>query len=230
MRILLDDLTDRSDDVFSDEDVAKLYAAPADSWLRMNFVATVDGAATGSDGRSGSINNPVDKRVFRLLRGLSDAIVVGAGTMRAEGYRPTDRPLVIVSRRGDVPERLRSAEPGRVLLATWAGAEGLGEARELLGDEHVLVLGEHEVDLGRLRPQLAERGLRQLLSEGGPHLFHSMLEQGTVDELDLTWVPLMTAGGGLRLLEGAGLDVRLRPQVLLEEDGTLLGRWFVALA
>ena len=228
MRILLDETEGRSGDVTSDDELAALYATPEGSWLRMNFVATVDGAATGGDGRSGSINNPVDKRVFHLLRRLSDAIVVGAGTMRQEGYRPTDRPLVIVSRRGDVPDRLRGAEPGQVLLATWEGAEGLAEARELLGKEHVLVLGEHGVDLTQLRPQLAERGLHQLLSEGGPHLFHSMVEAGLVDELDLTWVPMLVAGSGVRALEGAGVEIPLVPQVLLEEDGTLLGRWFLA--
>lgn len=228
MRILLDDLTGRDGDVASDDDLAALYATTADSWLRMNFVATVDGAATGADGRSGSINNVVDKRVFHLLRSLTDAVVVGAGTLRSEGYRPLDRPLVIVSRRGDVPEKLRGAEPGQVLLATWAGSDGLGEARELLGKDNVLVLGEHDVDLAQLRPQLADRGWHQLLSEGGPHLFHSMVQQGAVDELDLTWVPLMVAGSGVRALEGAGLEIPLAPKVLLEEDGTLLGRWFVA--
>lgn len=227
MHILLDATQGRTGEVGDDDDLAALYAAPESSWVRMNFVATVDGAATGADGRSGSINNPVDKRVFDLLRRLADAVVVGAGTLRNEGYRPLDRPLVVVSRRGDVPARLRGAEPGRVLLATWAGAEGLGEARDLLGDEHVLVLGEHEVDLARLRPQLAERGLRQLLSEGGPHLFHSMAEAGVVDELDLTWVPLLVAGGGVRALEGPALEVPISPQALLEEDGTLLGRWFL---
>lgn len=227
MRILLDETHGRTGEVRDDDDLAALYAAPQASWLRMNFVATVDGAATGADGRSGSINNPVDKRVFDLLRRLADAVVVGAGTLRNEGYRPLDRPLVVVSRRGDVPERLRGAEAGRVLLATWAGSGGLDEARELLGKEHVLVLGEHEVDLAQLRPQLAERGLHQLLSEGGPHLFHSMAEAGVVDELDLTWVPLLVAGGGVRALEGPPLEVAMRPQALLEEDGTLLGRWFV---
>lgn len=227
MRILLDETHGRTGEVRDDDDLAALYAAPQASWLRMNFVATVDGAATGADGRSGSINNPVDKRVFDLLRRLADAVVVGAGTLRNEGYRPLDRPLVVVSRRGDVPERLRGAEAGRVLLATWAGSGGLDEARELLGKEHVLVLGEHEVDLAQLRPQLAERGLHQLLSEGGPHLFHSMAEAGVVDELDLTWVPLLVAGGGVRALEGPPLEVAMRPQALLEEDGTLLGRWLV---
>ncbi|WP_310962243.1 dihydrofolate reductase family protein [Nocardioides terrisoli] len=228
MRILLDETssTTAGDDV-TDDDLARLYAAPRREWLRINFVSTVDGAATGSDGLSGSINNASDKRIFDLLRTLADGLVVGAGTLRAEGYAVPRLPLVVVSRRADVPETLREAPPGRILVATWAGAQGIGEARELLGEEQVLVTGDHDMDLTRLRPMLAERGLHQLLSEGGPHLFHSMLEAGIVDELDLTLAPLMVAGGGPRIVVGAGMEVPTVPQVLLEEHGSLIGRWLV---
>jgi riboflavin biosynthesis pyrimidine reductase len=225
MRVLLDDLTGRSGEV-AGNDLAGLYDAPA-SWLRLNFVASVDGAATGADGRSGSINNAVDKQVFHLLRRMSDAIVVGAGTARAERYGLAARPIVVLSRRGAVPEKLRDGAPGQVLLATSSAAEQLDEAREILGAEHVLELGPDHADLTRLRPALAERGLHRLLSEGGPHVFHDMLVAGIVDELDLTWVPSLVAGSGLRIVAGPALDVPLQPKVLLEEAGTVLGRWFV---
>ena len=73
--------------VLDEPALERLYAVPAGrSWLRVNFVSSLDGAVTGADGRSGSINTPADHRVFRLLRRLSDVVVVGAGTVRAEGY------------------------------------------------------------------------------------------------------------------------------------------------
>ena len=130
------------------------------------MVSTVDGAATGPDGRSGGINNAADKRVFDTLRRLCDAVVVGAGTARDEGYRAVPKPLVLVSRRGEVPVRLRDAPAGSVLMATCAAAEHLDETRALLGDDQVLVLGQHRVDLaelkrdpGRARPhEPAQRG------------------------------------------------------------------------
>ena len=71
----------------SDADLDELYAVESRPWLRVNMVSTVDGAATGPDGRSGGINNAADKRVFDTLRRLCDAVVVGAGTARDEGYR-----------------------------------------------------------------------------------------------------------------------------------------------
>lgn len=234
MRVLMNGLDDvdrqgdLSDETLTDEKLAALYAVPTTPWLRVNMVSTVDGSATGGTGLTGSINNPADKRVFHLLRRLADAIVVGAGTARAEGYRPADRPIVLVSRRGDVPETLRGAEPGRVLMATVAQAEHLDDARAALGEENVLLLGSHRVDLAELRTRLADRGWTHLLSEGGPHLLRDLVDQGVADELDATFVPRLVAGLHPRITDGPPLDVPLDLRLLLEADGTLLGRWLVA--
>ena len=209
-------------------DLARVYAAPADPWLRVNMVSTVDGAASGENGRSGSINNAVDKVVYDHLRSVADAIVVGAGTARAEGYAPVDRPTVVVSRRADVPEQLRGGAPGAVLLATCASAEHLAEARSLLGDEHVLTLGDDEVDLVALKSALAARGHTQLLAEGGPHLLRDLVAAGAADELCATTVPLLVAGEHPRITAGPPVDVPLQLTTLLEADGTLLARWTIS--
>ena len=215
-----------SDDL-TDEEIRELYRPPRLPWLRVNMVGTVDGAATGDGGKTGSINNPADHRVFHLLRRMGDAIVVGAGTARAERYGAADRPLVLVSRRGDVPEKLLAAPPGSVLLATCASAPGLSSARDALGDENVLVLGEDSVDLASMRAHLVDRGLAHLHSEGGPHLLRDMLAAGIVDELDSTVVPRLIAGLHTRITAGDGVDVPLSLDALLEEDSTLIARWLV---
>jgi riboflavin biosynthesis pyrimidine reductase len=190
-------------------------------------LASFDGAATGDDGRTGSINNAADKRVFDHLRATADAVVIGAGTARAEGYGPDRMPIVVVSRSGRVPEGLSQPPPGLVLLGTTSSAPGLPEARSLLGDENVLVSGRTHVDLAGLRDQLHRRGLRNLLSEGGPTLLRDLLVAGLVDELCLTTVPRVVAGGHLRITAGGPVDVPLRLRLLLEQDGTMLARWFV---
>lgn len=208
-------------------DLAAVYAAPADPWLRVNMVSTVDGAATGESGRSGSINNDADHVVFEHLRATADAVLVGAGTARAEGYGPAEVPIVVVSRRGDVPERLRGAPAGAVLLATCSASDRLDEARELLGADHVLVLGSHRVDLAGLRQSLVDRGLTRLLAEGGPHLLRDLLAAGVVDELCTTTVPRLIAGTHPRITDGPPVDVPLRLHTLLEHEGTMLARWLV---
>ncbi|HEX7715671.1 MAG TPA: dihydrofolate reductase family protein [Marmoricola sp.] len=224
MRILIDQLGGATGEA---ADLKALYRPPRLPWLRVNMVSTLDGAANGESGTSGSINNDADKRVFRALRAQADAVVVGAGTARTERYRVADVPLVVVSHRALVPEQLRDAPPGKVLLVTCSDSLGLDDCRSTLGHDQVIVAGEAQVDLVAMRSALVERGLRNLLCEGGPHLLRDLLDAGVVDELDLTWVPRVIGGVHPRILEGAAVDVPMRLGLLLEEDETLIGRWLV---
>jgi len=202
-----------------------LYRAPDRPWLRVNFVSTADGSVSGADGLSGSINNDADHQVFAHLRRWADVVIVGAGTARAEGYRVADVPLVLVSRRGEVPEGLRGAPAGSVVMATTsAGGEA---ARAHLVADDVLDCGDERVDLRRLRSHLEARGHLRMLCEGGPSLFADALAQGVVDELDASTVPRLVAGGASRITHGPDVDVPLRLHTLIEHEGTLLARWLV---
>lgn len=209
----------------SDDDLRQLYAVPQTPWLRVNMVSTVDGSATGESGRSGSINNEADHRVFGLLRSMADVIVVGAGTARAEEYGPADTPIVLVSRKAQVPETLQDAPAGSVYLATCERSDGIDTARAVLGEEHVLTLGTHRVDLPLLKQTLADRGWTHQLCEGGPHLLRDLVHQGAADELTATTVPRLVAGSNKRITEGATVDAELTLTLLLEDHGTLFGRW-----
>lgn len=210
-----------------DDDALRAAYAPLRlPWLRLNFVSTVDGAVEGADGKSGSINTEADRRVFALLRELADVVVVGAGTVRAEGYRPNAKPLVVVTRSGDLPPSLLEGDTGRLYLATGSRAPGLGRAQEVLGDR-VLVLGDEAPDPVALRRTLEDLGFASLLCEGGPHLAADLLAAGLVDELCSTLAPTLVGGTHARLAEGAGFDVPLRLHALLEHDSTLLARWVV---
>jgi len=223
--------------------LARAYAAPA-TWLRCNMVTTLDGAANGTDGRSGSINTDADHVVFDLLRALSDAVVVGAGTVRTEAYPSLDvaselrdvrqgqglsddLPLVVVTRSGDVPPTVRDCSPGTVLLCTSASSPGLEQARAELGTEQVLVCGDDEVDLTELVGALHQRGWTRLLTEGGPHLTGSFLGAGLLDELCFTISPLAVGGRHPRTIGPAATPVDLDLALLLEQDGSLMGRWLV---
>src|SRR5690348_8490921 len=70
----------------SEAALTELYA-PSGPGVRMNFVTSVDGAVE-IEGRSAGLGNPPDKLVFGLLRQYPDAVLVGAGTLRVEGYQP----------------------------------------------------------------------------------------------------------------------------------------------
>ncbi|MEO6998871.1 MAG: dihydrofolate reductase family protein [Terracoccus sp.] len=225
------------------------YAPPANlrrdtGWLRCNMVTSLDGAATGADGKSGSINNPADHLVFEVLRASSHAVVVGAGTIRAEGYSPLSvgktlvglrgerglpgaLPLVAVSGRGEVPPTLRGHRDGSALMAMPESAPGLAQARGDLGDSNVLVCGEDSLDLNALVAQLHDRGLTQLLTEGGPSLLGSFIAAGLVDELCYTIAPHLVGGQHPRTVGIDGVPAELELTLLVEQDSTVMGRWSV---
>jgi riboflavin biosynthesis pyrimidine reductase len=230
------------------EALALAYAYPNLSsgqiWVRANFIATLDGAAAGEDGRSGSLGNGADRDVFNLMRALSDVVLVGAGTARTEGYRrvkvrapwpylrkgrPTHPSIAVFSRSGDVPPGLSKArdDAGEVLLVTCkrAGAEALDVARSTLGDDHVIVAGDESVDLVAAVDHLADRGLCRVLCEGGPHLMRDLTATGRLDELCLTIAPTLVGGDHPRITAGDPVTANLRPRLLIESEGALLGRW-----
>ena len=174
----------------SDDELATAYTPRGEPWLRVNFVSTVDGAAQGSDGVSKSINNDADKRVFDALRTRADCLVVGAGTLRDEGYDVPELPLVVVSRSADLPPTLRDAPRGRILMATVASADGLAEvARGSWARTTCSCSARTRSTWPSSSAELAERGWADQLCEGGPSLFADLLAAGVVDELCWTIVP-----------------------------------------
>jgi riboflavin biosynthesis pyrimidine reductase len=231
----------------ADDDLAELYARPDVPRVRMNFVSSLDGAVDVG-GYSEGLSGPADKRIFGLLRQLSDAVMVGAGTLRHEGYRAVrlDEPrrawreahglapyptLVVVSASLDVdPGQGAFADaPVRPIVITHAQAPAHRRRRvEEVAD--LLVRGDHEVDLPAALAELRARGLGQVLCEGGPHLFGGLLQAGLVDELCLTVSPLLGGPGAGRIIAGRprGATLGMHLVHILTADGALFTRYIRA--
>jgi riboflavin-specific deaminase-like protein len=209
-------------------------------FVAMNFAATIDGRAA-IEGRSGPIGSSADTAMLTGLRTRFDAVMIGAGTMRAERYGrpvadqaarehrerlglPHDPLMVIVSGRLDLPwdAPLFTAGGGKVLIFTASEAEPPETATSLSVVRH-----EGAVDLREaLRHLRRERGVRALLCEGGPHLHGELQALGLVDELFLTIAPKLAGGGAPRILEGQLPSVaELGLAWLLEEEGELFARY-----
>jgi riboflavin biosynthesis pyrimidine reductase len=226
-----------------DDGLADAYRLPAGRSLRVDFVASLDGAITVG-GRSGGLGSPGDRRIFRLLRALADVVLVGSGTAATEGYRPmaadpavvalravlgrpASAPIAVVSRRATLEPGDRLAVDSTVLVTCAASDPG---RRAALADAGVTVLvcGDDDVDLPTAVAELAALGLEQVLCEGGPHLLRAALLAGVVDELDLTIAPALVGADQPHLLGGPLADVvRLELLQLLEEDGVLFTRYVV---
>jgi riboflavin biosynthesis pyrimidine reductase len=188
----------------------------------MNFAATVDGRAT-IDGRSGPIGSKTDTEMLVALRNRFEAVMIGAGTMRVERYGPMVPLMVLVSGRLDLPwDAPLFTEPGEALIFTTSEAEPPDTACTLEVVRHEGTVNLREA-LGHLR---RERGIRTLLSEGGPHLHAQMQADGLVDELFLTIAPKLSGSGALGILEGSLPEViEMELAWLLEEDGELFARY-----
>ena len=222
MRRLLPEPADDLDD----DGLIEAYRPPPGRFVRVNFIASLDGATTVA-GRSKGLQSPGDLRVFRLLRALADAVLVGAGTAAAEGYRPSTLPIAVVSRRASLAPGDRLAVPG-TLLVTCEAADADRRAALTATGVDVLVCGQDDVDLPLALDRLADRGIEQVTCEGGPQLLRSALTAGVVDELDLSIAPTLV-GGGVRLVGDEPLaDVAtLELRSVLEEDGMLFTRYGV---
>ncbi|TDD85454.1 pyrimidine reductase family protein [Actinomadura darangshiensis] len=206
-----------------DVDLTERYAyPPGTTWMRANMVASLDGAAQ-RDERSGGLGNAADQHLFLLLRGLADVVIVGAGTVRAEGYgpvrpsegwdgvrdgRPPVPPLAIVSRTLDLdfdaPVFAEAEVPTIVLAPATADPVRLKAARE---HADVIVAGEDSLDFPAAVRELAARGHRRLLCEGGPGVLAQVVAAGLLDELCLTLSPLLLGGHPTRILNGPPVPV-----------------------
>jgi riboflavin-specific deaminase-like protein len=207
--------------------------------VAMNFAATVDGRATIA-GVSGPIGSDADTEMLSRLRTRFDAVMIGAGTMRAEHYGrlvkkqetrerrerlglPPEPLMVIVSGRLDLPwEAPLFTEGGEVLLFTASAAQPPDTATSV-----EIVRHEDFVDIvAALRHLRHEHDVRALLCEGGPGLHGELQGGGLVDELFLTIAPKLSGGEAPRIVEGelpAVVDLELA--WLLEQDGELFARY-----
>jgi riboflavin-specific deaminase-like protein len=213
----------------TDDALRASYAYPdATAWVRANMVSSLDGAIRGADGQAKSITTKADQRVFTLARLACDVILVGAGTVRAEDYRPSKRTLAIVSTRLDLPLTLRmfadrtDANPRPIVLTT---DEAAADApADLRAAADVVACGTGHVDLHRAIQVLVDRGLTRILCEGGPSLLSDMVAADLVDELLLTLSPMLVgATSAEHITQVAGGLVpprRLELLEVLEDEGT----------
>jgi riboflavin biosynthesis pyrimidine reductase len=234
-------------------ELARLYAFPPPGdrpWVRANMVSSADGAATVA-GRSAGLSSEGDRQVFSILRSLADVIMVGAGTARAEKYRPmtpgeawpelrTGRPpttpIAVLSRRLDLdldsPLLTQSPDSARTIVLTTAAAPEEAQAA-VVKHADLVVTGTEIIDPAAAVAALADRGHRRILLEGGPHLLGQVAAAGLLDELCLTVSPLLAGGQAGRIVGSGAMggddippgQAGLRLEHVIADDGFLLCRY-----
>lgn len=197
-------------------ELPRLDGRPA---VRVCMVQSLDGVIA-IDGTSAALSGPADRAFYLACRSLADTVLVGAQTVRAEGYGParlTPELIGARSRRGQPPlpriavvSRSLDLDPAipfftaageRPYVITCAAAPA-DRRNALAGVAEVIVTGDADVDLEAALGALATDGAHLVVAEGGPTLNGALLEAGLVDELCLSVAP-MIAGDGPRLAVGA---------------------------
>jgi riboflavin biosynthesis pyrimidine reductase len=239
---------------WSIEELAEEYAYPpvgegigeAPRWLRGNMVSSLDGAVHHG-GRSQPLSSKADMRIFGVLRALADVVVVGARTVRQEGYGPAKQRKSFAGRRaaagqGPVPviavvsagleldfaAELFTEPVVPTLLVTGSGAPADRVAQAEQAGAEVIFAGEGSaVDPSRVPGLLAARGLRRQLTEGGPTLLGEFADAGVLDELCLSIAPRIVAGSAPRIINGPVLPDpdEFTLEGVLEEKGFLFTRY-----
>lgn len=214
-------------------------------WVTGHMVAGLDGTAS-VDGRVGSLSTTPDQALFRRMRQIADVVLVGAETVRREGYgsvrldesaqaerreqgRSATPPLAVVSRSlafdwtakafADAPEDART----HVITCAAADPERRARAAEVA---EVVVAGEDRVEAAAAMRALAELGHRVVLCEGGPNWLGELVAADRLDELCLSIAPMM-GGDPLPVSvtpPGAGL-AQFELKGAMAEDDTLFLRY-----
>jgi riboflavin biosynthesis pyrimidine reductase len=212
----------------------------AAGWIRVNFVSTLDGAAS-AEGVTGSLGGPDDLRVFDLLRRITDVVLVAAGTVRDEGYGPMrlhdadvawrrehglpDHPVFAIvtgSLSLDPASSVFTDAPVRPLVLTSDAADP-GRRSALAAVADVVSCGEDSVDVRLVRDALVSRGLGRIHCEGGPSFLGSLVAADLVDELCLSVDPSLEGGEGPRIVRGSTPELRrMRLAHVLRGEGDLL--------
>lgn len=201
--------------------------------IRVNLIASVDGSARGDDGTSESLSSRADRAVLGAIRAESDVVLIGAASLRAEGYLlPRTARLAVVTASGD----LRGASTGgatdaeRLIVLGPAGARDR-VAATLPAPHTFLDLpadAAGRVDLAAAVAAIAAAGSPRIVCEGGPSLAAELLAAGLVGELCLSTSPRLV-GGGLPVLGGTphpAVDLELAG-LLVDDAGGLYARWLV---
>ena len=224
------------------DDLLAAYPWPDEGrWVRAMMVTTLDGAAAGPDGLSVSISSPVDGQVFDSVRRLADAVLIGAGTLRAEQYGPMRSVEADAERRrkaGQAPAPQLAVVSGSLDLPwdlpVWSGSTltplvltgPSPEAGALeLARRHATVLTCTDLEPATLLDALTHRGLRRIVCEGGPTLLEAVVRADLLDEADITLSPVFAGTAKTPRTSGLAGVARFEMAHLIAAESHLMARY-----
>jgi riboflavin biosynthesis pyrimidine reductase len=217
----------------SRELLSGLYRPPRADWLRLNLIASVSGSATGSDGTSETLTNAADRKLLGVIRSLADVVLVGAASVRAEGYFvPRRAALAVVTSSGDLSGHRITSTGERGPLLVLCPATSVDKVRSTVRSADARILAVPDTDgflaATDIVSALRSAGFSSIVSEGGPVLAAHLLHGGVVDELCLSTSPTLN-GASIPVFgsaEFANRALRL-DQLMVDDASGVYARWLI---
>lgn len=226
-----------TDAVGGREKLLELYRPPQPNWLRLNLIASVNGQAAGSDGTSETLTNAADRTILGVIRELSDVVLVGARSVRKEGYLlPRSARLAVVTSTGDLGGHRINPSADRKPLIVLCPPAAVERLRDTVGDKGVEIITLAPVDSAGLLgaaeiiAALRARGWASIVCEGGPQLIGQLLSAGLVDEACFSTSPVI-GGTDLAMVAApsrAGHPVALG-QLIVDASSGIYARWDIGV-
>ena len=217
-----------SDATGSRDRLLEWYTPPCGPWLRINLVVSLSGSAAGTDGTSNTLTSAVDRRILGVIRELSDVVLVGAQSVRAEGYQvPKRTRLAIVTSKGDFSGHRFSPDATSRITVVCPPSAAARVRAELVGAEIL----EVETESGHIPPAaivavLRGAGYSSIVCEGGPSLASSLLAASLVDEVCLTTSPVLRDSSPAAFsATGLGEHPLELRQLLIDDASFVFARW-----
>jgi riboflavin biosynthesis pyrimidine reductase len=211
------------------------YRPPSPTWVRLNLIASVDGNAAGSDGTSETLTNSADRTILGVIRELSDVVLVGANSVRREGYLlPRRSRLAVVTSTGDLTGHRIDPSAGQGRVIVLCPETAVDTVNRTLSDEvsEIVVVdslvANKMLSMASVIAALAALDLTSIVCEGGPHLAGQLLADNLVNEACFSTSPLI-GGTRLPMLEtpsGTELPLELS-QLLIDDSSGLYARWLI---
>ncbi|MDJ1370465.1 dihydrofolate reductase family protein [Gulosibacter molinativorax] len=207
-----------------DERIRELYSPPRPHWVRMNMIGSLNGRVTGSDGTSDSLSNRADRRILSVIRRMSDAIVVGAETVRNERHLSTKPTwLCVVTASGNLTgHRISEADAAESVLVC-CPPDARGEVERTMPGAQIQALEPQggRIALEEVIAALRERDLHQIVVEGGNRLISQFLDEGRLNEICLTQAPVF-APNEATSLPGSVAGTKFERELLLEDSAEFI--------
>lgn len=231
--------------LISTQDLINLYPWPNKPWIRANMVQSLDGGVTDQNKKTISLSTDSDKQLFRLLRQLSEVILVGSKTAQSAPYLD----IKINEQNKEIRKKLRLPKKPRLAVVSnnlnftkewfksrtdeeqpiiYTSQSSESKIRPFVGLAEFVFCGQKELDLKSVKQDLARRSFKRILCEGGPTLLHGLIDNNLLDELDLSIVAKFSEGSELTsLLNGTKfrIPVNFKPVHVLQENQTIFMRY-----